>query len=157
MRTPSRSDHDLSCGRVCGGYRWRSLAVVAGVAKPVGNIRTAGFLCHTSKIHLGIFSGKIFHTPRCRALPEWVCRGEKSSNESLKIQGTSLGPTVALTCSLCRLPSSLSLPYIDASRFGSKYLSKLGFDHTDKNATLGVSGVGLTQHLKVRCFTFLCE
>jgi len=37
----------------------------------------------------------------------------------------------------------------DASRFGSTYLSKLGFDHTDKDATLGISGVGLTQHLKV--------
>ncbi|KAF9647837.1 hypothetical protein BDM02DRAFT_3187660 [Thelephora ganbajun] len=37
----------------------------------------------------------------------------------------------------------------DASRFGSTYLSKLGFDHSDKNATLGTSGVGLTQHLKV--------
>lgn len=37
----------------------------------------------------------------------------------------------------------------DASRFGSTYLAKLGFDHSDKNATLGISGAGLSQHLKV--------
>ena len=48
----------------------------------------------------------------------------------------------------------LSLSYTDASRFGTTYLSKLGFDHADKNATLGVSGMGLTKHLKVRCTPF---
>ena len=83
--------------------------------------------------------------------PGWVCREEKSSNESLKIQGTSPGLTVASLLSLHRSRSPPNPSYVDASRFGSAYLSKLGFDHNDKNATLGTSGVGLTQHLKVRC------
>lgn len=73
------------------------------------------------------------------------------------IQGTSHGLTVASTLSLYCLLSLLSPPYTDASRFGSTYLSKLGFDHTDKNATLGTSGVGLTQHLKAWRVFFLAN
>ena len=81
---------------------------------------------------------------------KWAYREEKSSSVSLKIQGTFLGPTVGFKPSSRRLIPFLRHSCTDASRFGSTYLSKLGFDHTDKNATLGISGVGLTQHLKVR-------
>ena len=79
---------------------------------------------------------------------KWVFQEEKSSNVSLKIQGTSHGLTVPPKLS-SRYLFLILIPHADASRFGSTYLAKLGFDHSDKNATLGISGVGLAQHLKV--------
>lgn len=97
---------------------------VTGLA---GNTRAAGLLCRTQKytpeysLHSKIpenpsarfvccpthrpHSRKkdergqeyLFSHTACSALPTWVSPEEKSSNESLKIQGTSLGLMVALT------------------------------------------------------------
>ena len=181
MRTPSGSDHCQNCRsvRLGGGYGWKVSHTVLSLRQlqtgrryPNGrlalpcakkiftpwNLQPSAHKTTSPAAASEADEGNNLVFPHCLLNPpQWVCQEEKSSNESPKIQGTSPGLTVPSAFSLHRLFSLLSTPCADASRFGSAYLSKLGFDHADKNATLGTSGVGLTQHLKVRRTPFCTE